>query len=110
MIPEYFIQEWSDKAPWQEPYMVEQDLIICKALVCIYSDEFLASQLAFRGGTALHKLYLQPLIPLQLGIWLSRHLWIECLEKGVKIFLLFRLLNCNFGAIILNNETEQNFT
>lgn len=60
MIPEYFIQEWSDKAPWQEPYMVEQDLIICKALVCIYSDEFLASQLAFRGGTALHKLYLHP--------------------------------------------------
>jgi predicted nucleotidyltransferase component of viral defense system len=40
--------------------MVEQDLIICRALVCIYSDEFLASQLAFRGGTALHKLYLSP--------------------------------------------------
>ena len=40
--------------------MVEQDLIICKALVCIFSDEFLASQLAFRGGTALHKLHLHP--------------------------------------------------
>jgi len=40
--------------------MVEQDLIICRALVCLFSDEFLASQLAFRGGTALHKLYLQP--------------------------------------------------
>ena len=57
MIPEYFIQ---DKAPWQDPAMVEQDLIICKALVCIFSDEFLASQLAFRGGTALHKLHLHP--------------------------------------------------
>ena len=42
--------------------MVEQDLIICKALVCIFSDEFLAENLAFRGGTALHKLYLQPQI------------------------------------------------
>jgi len=42
MIPEYFIQEWHDKAPWQESFMVEQDLIICKALVCIFSDEFLS--------------------------------------------------------------------
>jgi predicted nucleotidyltransferase component of viral defense system len=40
--------------------MVEQDLIICRALVNIFSDEFLASQLAFRGGTALHKLFLGP--------------------------------------------------
>lgn len=29
-------------------------------MVAIFSDEFLASQLAFRGGTALHKLYLSP--------------------------------------------------
>ncbi len=60
MIPEYFIQEWREQAPWTEPYMVEQDLIICRALVSIFSDEFLASQLAFRGGTALHKLFLSP--------------------------------------------------
>ncbi len=60
MIPEYFIQEWKEKAPWTEPYMVEQDLIICRALISIFGDEFLASQLAFRGGTALHKLYLSP--------------------------------------------------
>ncbi|MBE6270398.1 MAG: nucleotidyl transferase AbiEii/AbiGii toxin family protein [Prevotella ruminicola] len=60
MIPEYFIQEWKEMAPWTEPYMVEQDLIICRALISIFSDEFLASQLAFRGGTALHKLYLSP--------------------------------------------------
>lgn len=60
MIPEYFIQEWKEQAPWTEPYMVEQDLIICRALVSIFSDEFLASQLAFRGGTALHKLFLSP--------------------------------------------------
>ncbi len=59
MIPEFSIQEWHETAPWQDPAMVEQDLIICKALVCIFSDDFLASHLAFRGGTALHKLYLQ---------------------------------------------------
>lgn len=51
---------WNAQAPWTEPAMIEQDLIICKALVCIFSDEFLARNLAFRGGTALHKLYLQP--------------------------------------------------
>ena len=45
---------------WVTSEMVEQDLIICCALISIFSDEFLASQLAFRGGTALHKLYLQP--------------------------------------------------
>ncbi|WP_085534960.1 nucleotidyl transferase AbiEii/AbiGii toxin family protein [Massilibacteroides vaginae] len=35
-------------------------MIICRALVAIFSDEFLFERLAFRGGTALHKLYLSP--------------------------------------------------
>lgn len=60
MIDRKSLLFWGENAPWSEPYMIEQDLIICKALVCIFSDEFLASQLAFRGGTALHKLYLHP--------------------------------------------------
>ena len=60
MIPQYSIQEWHEQVPWNTDAMVEQDLIICRALISIFSDEFLASQLAFRGGTALHKLYLQP--------------------------------------------------
>ena len=60
MIPEVYIRGWREYAPWTEDAMVEQDLLICRALVAIFSDEFLAEQLAFRGGTALHKLYLQP--------------------------------------------------
>lgn len=60
MIPQYSIQEWYEQVPWNTDTMVEQDLVICRALVSIFGDEFLASQLAFRGGTALHKLYLQP--------------------------------------------------
>lgn len=36
---------------------MEQDLIICRALVSIFHNSFLAERLAFRGGTALHKLY-----------------------------------------------------
>lgn len=60
MINQAAIIAWKDNAPWVHAAMVEQDLIICKALVCIFGDEFLASQLAFCGGTALHKLYLNP--------------------------------------------------
>lgn len=60
MIPEFAITEWSSVVPWKEKEQVEQDLLICRALTEIYKDEYLATHLAFRGGTALHKLYLQP--------------------------------------------------
>ena len=46
--------------PWQTNEQVEQDMVICRALAEIFKDEFLAKHLAFRGGTALHKLYLSP--------------------------------------------------
>ncbi len=60
MINVAAITEWRKQVPWHTDEQVEQDLIICRALVAIFSDEFLASELAFRGGTALHKLYLSP--------------------------------------------------
>ena len=54
MIPERYITEWSEQAPWVVNKFIEQDLIVCRALVSIYSDTFLAEHLAFRGGTASH--------------------------------------------------------
>ena len=60
MIPLSYITQWSEIAPWVDNKMIEQDLIICRALVSIYNDPFLSEHLAFRGGTALHKLYLNP--------------------------------------------------
>jgi predicted nucleotidyltransferase component of viral defense system len=60
MIPKPYIAKWQDHAPWKEFSQVEQDLIFSRALVEIFSDEFLRENLAFRGGTALHKLYLNP--------------------------------------------------
>jgi predicted nucleotidyltransferase component of viral defense system len=60
VIPQAYITEWSNQVPWQTNEQVEQDLVICRALVEIFSDPFLSERLAFRGGTALHKLYLQP--------------------------------------------------
>ncbi|MCY4226694.1 MAG: nucleotidyl transferase AbiEii/AbiGii toxin family protein [Gammaproteobacteria bacterium] len=60
MIPLDYITEWRTQAPWSENFQVEQDLVISRALVEIFSAPVLAGSLAFRGGTALHKLYLTP--------------------------------------------------
>jgi len=60
MIPQPFIDAWRSIAPWRTPDMIEQDLIISRAVIDIYNDPFLRRKVAFRGGTALHKLYLQP--------------------------------------------------
>lgn len=60
MIPKPHIAKWKDHAPWSSLDQVEQDLIISRTLVAIFSNEFLKENLAFRGGTALHKLYLNP--------------------------------------------------
>ncbi len=60
MIPKAYITEWRNFVPWQSNEQVEQDLVICRALVEIFNDDFLRERHAFRGGTALHKLYLNP--------------------------------------------------
>jgi predicted nucleotidyltransferase component of viral defense system len=60
MIPHAYIIEWKNFVPWKEPDMVEQDLVICKALVEIFNDPYLSENLALRGGTGLNKLYLYP--------------------------------------------------
>jgi len=58
VIPKAFIDQWRGTAPWASDHQVEQDLIISRALVEIFSDSFIAERLAFRGGTALYKLQL----------------------------------------------------
>jgi len=60
MIPQRYIEEWRAIAPWTIDAQVEQDLVIARAIVEMYSDDLLKKSLAFRGGTALHKLYLKP--------------------------------------------------
>ena len=60
MIAKPYIAKWQEHAPWKEFAQIEQDLIISRTLVDIFSDDFLREHLAFRGGTALHKLYLNP--------------------------------------------------
>jgi predicted nucleotidyltransferase component of viral defense system len=60
MIPQAYISEWYQQVPWQTMEQVEQDLVIYRALIEIFSDDLLANSLALRGGTALHKLFFSP--------------------------------------------------
>jgi predicted nucleotidyltransferase component of viral defense system len=60
VIPRDYITEWRALAPWTENAQVEQDLVICRALVSIFTQPALRDTLAFRGGTALYKLYVTP--------------------------------------------------
>ena len=59
MIPADFIAEWRALAPWPKDIQVEQDLILTRVLVELYSDPEIARALAFRGGTALYKLFIK---------------------------------------------------
>lgn len=60
MIPRDYITAWRTHAPWVQDAQVEQDLVISRALVEIFSRPVLAEALAFRGGTAIYKLHLKP--------------------------------------------------
>ena len=57
MIPAQNIVAWGNVVPWTDLRQVEQDLIISRALVEIFSDEMLREELRVRGGTALGKLH-----------------------------------------------------
>ena len=41
MINRASIIQWSKQVPWNDNAQIEQDLIISRALVAIFSDEFL---------------------------------------------------------------------
>lgn len=57
MIPQAAINQWRKTAPWPQDAQVEQDLILSRALVEIFQNEEVFKSLVLRGGTALHKLY-----------------------------------------------------
>lgn len=60
MIPRAVITEWRQYAPWFGDDQVEHDLVLSRALCELYRNKTIKAQLAFRGGTALHKLFLTP--------------------------------------------------
>ena len=48
MIPQSYITGWLKQAPWQKNCQVEQDLIRQRALIALFSDEFIRKRLVFR--------------------------------------------------------------
>ena len=60
MIPRPNITEWSRVAPWTTTDQVEQDLLLARLIIEIANDDYLGTELVFRGGTCLHKLRISP--------------------------------------------------
>lgn len=58
MIPAAHITHWAAGAPWPTELQIEQDLVLSRLIVEIARHPLLGSELAFRGGTCLHKLHL----------------------------------------------------
>ena len=40
MIAKPYIAKWQEQAPWKQFYQIEQDLVICRTLIEIFSDDF----------------------------------------------------------------------
>lgn len=60
MIPEIYIEQWRNNAPWVTLPMIEQDMVISKAIIMLYNQVNIKNSLAFRGGTALNKIFIRP--------------------------------------------------
>ena len=58
MIPAAYVTDWEQRAPWPTREQIEQDLLLSRLIVDIANDEYLGSELVFRGGTCLHKIHL----------------------------------------------------
>jgi len=57
-----FITAWSPQVPWPTLRQVEQDMLLSRLIIELANHHQLGPELAFRGGTCLHKLHLpQPL-------------------------------------------------
>ena len=57
MIPIPFLNEWRQIAPWSDDRMIEQDLVISRLLIELFNHPELNNSFAFRGGTAIFKLF-----------------------------------------------------
>jgi predicted nucleotidyltransferase component of viral defense system len=60
MIPQANITEWRAVVPWADDAQVEQDLVLSRAIVELFSAVELSKRFAMRGGTVLNKLFLKP--------------------------------------------------
>ncbi len=122
MIAKNILEAWRKNAPWPLLGQVEQDLIISRALVELYKNNYLKTRIAFRGGTALHKLILpKPLrysedidlnrletgsagplideIKKSLGTMLGKPKKVEQTDRSVKIIYKFESIDGNIRKL-----------
>ncbi len=101
MIAQAYINEWISQAPWPTQIQVEQDLVLSRLIVEIAGHELLGGELAFRGGTCLHKLHL----PKQLRY--SEDLdYVRCTRSGIKPYLT-ALRDVALGVGLVEHGTTQ---
>jgi len=60
MILRNHIAAWQSVAPWPDNAQVEQDLVLSRATVELFTGDDLPNWIALRGGTALNKLFIVP--------------------------------------------------
>lgn len=60
MIPRAHVVAWRRHAPWPSDAQVEQDLVLSRALVELFRVPAVADSVALRGGSVLHRLFLDP--------------------------------------------------
>ncbi|OJW52786.1 MAG: hypothetical protein BGO67_10405 [Alphaproteobacteria bacterium 41-28] len=133
MIPKQYIEHWKNtKAPWQTDSQVEQDLILSRTLVDIFSSSLLRESLAFKGGTALQKLFVDEpsrysedidLVQTQpgpigeimaelrqtLNSWLGKPKYLQN-EYGMKFFYRYEAEDGVFMRIKIEINTREHFT
>lgn len=114
MIPRRYIEEWRQNVPWPDNAQVEQDLIIERVLIEIFSDDLLRENLAFRGGTALHKIFLKPQVRYSEDIDLVQikegpiKPLLERLRESMKFLGIQRSVkqNANNNTVVYRFESE----
>lgn len=101
MIAQAYLNEWAARAPWPQQAQIEQDLVLSRLIVEIAHHELLGEELAFRGGTCLHKLHL----PKQLRY--SEDLdYVRRTHSGIKPYLS-ALRDLAVGIGLIEHATNQ---
>ncbi len=101
MIAQAYLNEWASRAPWPAQVQIEQDLVLSRLIVEIASHELLGGELAFRGGTCLHKLHLPQ--PLRYSEDLD---YVRCTRSGIKPYLT-ALREVALGVGLVEHGTSQ---
>ena len=131
MIPNIYIEDWSNYVKWQSAAQIEQDLIISRALIDLYNEPHIRNALVFRGGTALNKLFLKPpsrysedidfvqrnsdpigqtidVIRAILKPWLGDPKW-KITQRGVKLIYKYESINKLPAKLKIEINTTEHF-